>query len=58
MKVIFYSMYGHVYQIAEAVIGQDSSKLLGFNIIGLHAPIPIQEVSNVMTSGGHVDEIH
>jgi len=40
MKVIFYSMYGHVYQIAEAVVEQDSSKPPGFNIIGLYTPYP------------------
>ena len=42
---------------AKAVIDQDSLEILGFHIIGPHAPILIQEVTNAMTSGGHLNEL-
>lgn len=42
---------------AKAIVERDSERILGFHIIGLHAPILIQEVVNAMQSGGHVDEL-
>jgi len=42
---------------AKAVVDRDSSKILGFHIIGPYAPILIQEVTNAMASGGHMNEI-
>jgi len=42
---------------AKAIVEKDSGKILGFHIIGPHAPILIQEVINAMTSGGHTKEI-
>lgn len=43
---------------AKAIVDEDSEKILGFHIIGPHAPILIQEAVNAMTSGGHVGEIY
>jgi len=42
---------------AKAIIERDSERILGFHIIGPHAPILIQEVVNAMQSGGHVNEL-
>lgn len=42
---------------AKAIVEKGSGKILGFHIIGPHAPILIQEVINAMTSGGHTEEI-
>jgi dihydrolipoamide dehydrogenase len=33
-------------------------RILGFHVIGPHAPVVIQEVINAMASGGNIDEIH
>jgi dihydrolipoamide dehydrogenase len=43
---------------AKAIVDRESYKILGFHIIGPHAPMLIQEVVNAMTSGGHADEIN
>lgn len=42
---------------AKAVVEADTGKILGFHIIGSYAPILIQEVINVMASGGGIDQI-
>ena len=42
---------------AKAVVDRDTRKILGFHVIGPHAPSLAQEVTNAMASGGHVDEI-
>ena len=42
---------------AKAVVDEDNGKILGFHIIGPYAPVIIQEVTNAMTSGGHIEEI-
>ncbi len=41
----------------KAVVDIESERILGFHIIGPHAPILIQEVVNAIKSGGHVNEI-
>jgi len=43
---------------AKVIVARDSRKILGFHIVGPHAPILIQEVINAMQSGGHLDEIN
>ncbi|MBI2832263.1 MAG: dihydrolipoyl dehydrogenase [Chloroflexi bacterium] len=45
------------YGFAKAVLEKDSGKILGFHIIGPEAATLIQEVINVMASGGDVDSI-
>lgn len=42
---------------AKAIIDEESNRILGFHIIGPYAPELIQEVTNAMTSGGHIQEI-
>jgi mycothione reductase len=42
---------------AKAIVEADTGKILGFHIIGPYAPILIQEVINVMASGGDIDQI-
>ena len=42
---------------AKAVVEVDSGKILGFHIIGPYAPVLIQEVINVMASGGGTNQI-
>ncbi|MFC1866269.1 dihydrolipoyl dehydrogenase [Chloroflexota bacterium] len=42
---------------AKAIVEKDSSKILGFHIIGPFAPELIQEVVNAMTSGGGMEEL-
>lgn len=42
---------------AKAIVERDSRRILGFHVIGPHAPSIVQEVVNAMTSGGHVEEI-
>ena len=42
---------------AKAIVAGDGERILGFHIVGPHAPILIQEVVNAMQSGGHVDEL-
>lgn len=42
---------------AKAIVEADSRKMLGFHIIGPYAPILIQEVIDVMASGGGIDQI-
>ena len=42
---------------AKAVIEKSTGNILGFHIIGPHAPELIQEVVNAMASRGQVDEI-
>ena len=43
---------------AKVIVEKGTDKILGFHIIGPHAPELIQEVVNAMTSGGHVEEIN
>ena len=40
--------------LAKVVLEKESFKLLGFHIIGPHAPILIQEVANAMAIGGQL----
>lgn len=42
---------------AKAIVEADAKKILGFHIIGPYAPILIQEVINIMASGGGIDHI-
>jgi dihydrolipoamide dehydrogenase len=42
---------------AKAIVEKDSSRILGFHIVGPYAPELIQEVVNSMTSGGGMDEL-
>jgi len=42
---------------AKAIVDKDSSRILGFHIIGPYAPELIQEVVNAMTSGGGIEEL-
>ncbi len=42
---------------AKAIVEADTGKILGFHIIGPYAPILIQEVIDVMASGGGIDQI-
>jgi len=42
---------------AKAIVEKQTERILGFHIIGPHAPILLQEVVNAMESGGHVDEL-
>ncbi|NLE94931.1 MAG: dihydrolipoyl dehydrogenase [Dehalococcoidia bacterium] len=41
----------------KVVVENGTEKIVGFHIIGPHAPILIQEVVNAMQSGGNLDEI-
>ncbi|MBN1176687.1 MAG: dihydrolipoyl dehydrogenase [Dehalococcoidales bacterium] len=43
---------------AKAIVEKETDNILGFHIIGPHAPELIQEVVNAMTSGGDVDELN
>ncbi|MFC1964665.1 dihydrolipoyl dehydrogenase [Chloroflexota bacterium] len=42
---------------AKAIVEKESSKILGFHIIGPYAPELLQEVVNAMTSGGGMEEL-
>lgn len=42
---------------AKAIVEVKSEKILGFHIIGPYAPILIQEVINVMASGGNINHL-
>ncbi len=42
---------------AKTIVENDSSRILGFHIIGPFAPELIQEVVNAMTSGGGIEEL-
>jgi len=42
---------------AKAVVEKKSGRILGFHIIGPLAPILVQEVTNAIASGGHLDSI-
>jgi dihydrolipoamide dehydrogenase len=42
---------------AKAIVDRDTRHILGFHVIGPHAPSIVQEVINAMASGGHVGEI-
>ncbi len=42
---------------AMAIVEKNSSRILGFHIIGPYAPELIQEVVNAMTSGGGMEEL-
>ncbi|TFH37556.1 MAG: dihydrolipoyl dehydrogenase [Dehalococcoidia bacterium] len=42
---------------AKAIVEKDTHKILGFHVIGPHAPSIVQEVINAMASGGHITEI-
>jgi len=43
---------------AKVILEQDSSRILGFHIVGPYAPELIQEVVNAMTSGGGMEELN
>jgi len=43
---------------AKVILEKDSSRILGFHIIGPCAPELIQEVVNAMTSGGGMEELN
>ena len=43
---------------AKAIVDKDTEKILGFHIIGAHAPILIQEVVNAIASGGNMHDIN
>ena len=43
---------------AKTIVENGTDRILGFHIIGPYAPELIQEVVNVMTSGGHIEEIN
>jgi len=43
---------------AKAIVDGKTGRILGFHIIGPHAPELIQEVVNAMASGGHINEIN
>ncbi len=42
---------------AKAIVDRDTRRILGFHVIGPHAPSIVQEVINAMASGGHITEI-
>jgi mycothione reductase len=42
---------------AKAIVDRDTRNILGFHVIGPHAPTLVQEVINAMVSGGHMAEI-
>ena len=42
---------------AKAIVDKQSSKILGFHIIGPYSPILIQEVVNAMALGGQLGYI-
>jgi mycothione reductase len=42
---------------AKAIVEAKTEKILGFHIIGPHAPILIQEVINVMAAGGKISHL-
>ncbi len=42
---------------AKAIVDKDTRRILGFHVIGPHAPSIVQEVINAMSSGGHIAEI-
>jgi len=42
---------------AKAVVDRETRRILGFHVIGPHAPTLVQEVINAMVSGGHIAEI-
>jgi dihydrolipoamide dehydrogenase len=42
---------------AKAILEKDTDKILGFHIIGPHAPILIQEVVNAMQATGSIKEL-
>ena len=42
---------------AKAIVEADTRKILGFHVIGPYAPTVVQEVINVMASGGGIDQI-
>jgi len=42
---------------AKAIVEKGTEKILGFHIIGPHAQILIQEVTNVMARGGSINDI-
>jgi mycothione reductase len=42
---------------AKAIVDRQTRRILGFHVIGPHAPSIVQEVTNAMSSGGHIAEI-
>jgi len=42
---------------AKAIVEKETGKILGFHIIGPHAPLLIQEVTNVIAKNGTIDDI-
>lgn len=42
---------------AKAIVEKDTRRILGFHVIGPHAPTLVQEVTNAMASGGNINEI-
>ena len=43
---------------AKAIVDHHSGRILGFHIIGPHAPMLIQEVTNAMATGGSLQGIY
>ena len=43
---------------AKVILEKGTDIILGFHIIGPYAPELIQEVTNAMTTGGHIDDIN
>ncbi len=43
---------------AKAIVDAHSGRILGFHVVGPHAPMLIQEVVNTMATGGSVDSIY
>ena len=42
---------------AKAIVDAESDEILGFHIIGPHAPILLQEVVNAMASAGNIASV-
>ena len=43
---------------AKAIVDAHSGRILGFHVVGPHAPILIQEVVNAMSTGGGLQGIY
>ena len=43
---------------AKAIVDAHSGRILGFHVVGPHAPMLIQEVVNAMAAGGSADSIY
>jgi mycothione reductase len=42
----------------KAIVDYDTGRILGFHIIGAHAPLLIQEIINAMSAGNNIDDIY